>query len=80
MALLPAIVFALLYYKQRITLALITAIAWALYAVYEELNLLRITCSGECNIRVDLLLFYPVLIILTVVGVMYGVAKISTKR
>jgi hypothetical protein len=29
---------------------------------------LRILCSGECNIRVDLLLFYPLLLVLTVLG------------
>jgi hypothetical protein len=30
---------------------------------------LRILCSGECNIRVDLLLLYPVLLLLTVVSI-----------
>jgi hypothetical protein len=26
----------------------------------------RILCSGECNIRVDLLLIYPILLIVTI--------------
>lgn len=28
----------------------------------------RILCSGECNIRIDLLLLYPALIIISAVG------------
>jgi hypothetical protein len=39
------------------------AILWLLYAGYEYLMYARIACSGECNIRVDLLLIYPVLLI-----------------
>lgn len=30
---------------------------------------LRLLCSGECNIRVDLLLLYPVLAFLSVAAV-----------
>ena len=40
----------------------ILAVAWLLYAVYEWLMVQRVLCSGECNIRVDLLLLYPVLL------------------
>lgn len=39
----------------------IAAIAWAAYLVYEYLMYARVLCSGECNIRVDLLLIHPVL-------------------
>jgi hypothetical protein len=38
-------------------------IAWLLYGVYEFGIKQRWLCSGECNIRVDLLLIYPVLVI-----------------
>jgi len=44
-------------------------IVWLLYAVYETGMKQRWFCTGECNIRVDLLLVYPLLLILTVVGV-----------
>jgi hypothetical protein len=30
---------------------------------------LRWLCTGECNIRVDLLLIYPVLALLSVIGI-----------
>lgn len=42
------------------------ATVWALYAGYEYLMYARVLCSGECNIRVDLLLIYPALVISTV--------------
>ena len=35
---------------------------WLLYAVHEFGNQQRWWCSGECNIRVDLLVIYPVLL------------------
>ena len=38
-------------------------IAWLLYALYETSIKERWLCSGECDIRVDLLLIFPVLLI-----------------
>ncbi len=49
--------------------AVATGIAWLLYAVYETGMKQRWLCSGECNIRVDLLLVYPLLLVLTLVAV-----------
>jgi hypothetical protein len=40
--------------------------AWLLYALYEYLMHARVLCTGECNIRVDLLVLWPALVILTV--------------
>ena len=40
------------------------------YGVYEYLMQIRVSCSGECNIRVDLLLNYPVLSALTLASLM----------
>ena len=37
--------------------------AWLLYAMYEFGMKQRWLCSGECNIRIDLLVIYPVLVI-----------------
>ena len=37
--------------------------AWLLYGLYEFGMMRRWLCSGECNIRVDLLLIYPLLLI-----------------
>ena len=38
-------------------------IAWLLSAVYEFGMKRRWLCSGECNIRIDILLVYPLLVI-----------------
>jgi hypothetical protein len=45
-------------------------IVWLLYAAYETAMQQRWLCSGECDIRIDLLVIYPVLLIgLVVAGV-----------
>ena len=46
-------------------LLLATGTLWVAYGIYEYLMQIRVLCSGECNIRVDLLLIYPVLLALT---------------
>ena len=52
---------------QRPRLAVIVSgILWLLYAVYERLVATGILCDANCNIRVDLLLFFPILFIATV--------------
>lgn len=40
----------------------LVGISWLLYALYETGMKQRWLCTGECNIRVDLLLIYPVLL------------------
>ena len=48
---------------------------WVLYALYETAMHERWLCSGECNIRVDLLAIYPVLglaSLLAVLGLVRG--------
>jgi hypothetical protein len=42
---------------------LVLAALWSAYAAYEYLMYTRVLCSGECNIRVGLLLIYPALLI-----------------
>ncbi len=65
LALVPAVVFTVLYSRVRRTPVLVAALAWFAYCAYEQAIQLRILCSGECNIRVDLLLFYPLLLLLS---------------
>ena len=69
LALVPAIVFFWLYRGTRVSRVAATAVAWAAYAAYEFAMQRRWLCSGECNIRVDLLLLYPVLLILSLTAV-----------
>ena len=69
LALVPAAVFAVLYFLRRSPVILTPALGWLAYVPYELGMKLRILCTGECNIRVDLLLIYPVLALVSVVGV-----------
>jgi formate hydrogenlyase subunit 3/multisubunit Na+/H+ antiporter MnhD subunit len=52
--------------RRRRRVAIGIGIVWLLYFAYETGMQQRWLCSGECNIRVDLLLIYPVLLILLV--------------
>lgn len=78
LALLPSALFWLLYWWSKRNLAAGMALAWALYAAYEYGMLRRWLCSGECNIRVDLLLLYPVLLLGS--GIAAVVAIRATRR
>jgi len=69
LALLPATLFAYFYVVSKRHAPLFSALAWLAYFAYEQAMKLRILCSGECNIRVDLLLFYPLLAIISVMAV-----------
>jgi hypothetical protein len=46
-------------------------IAWAGYIAYESIYIPR-HCTGECNIRVDLLLIYPYLAFVTICTILYA--------
>jgi hypothetical protein len=62
LALAPVALFLYLYSISRRRLILVTAISWLAYVPYEYAMKLRLLCSGECNIRVDLLLIYTPLV------------------
>ena len=44
---------------------IVSGILWALYACYEYLIATGVLCDKDCNIRVDLLLFIPILALAT---------------
>jgi hypothetical protein len=68
LALVPSLLFFLCYRRSRRPSNAVAALAWLLYAGYEEAMRLRWLCTGECNIRVDLLLLYPALAALSLVA------------
>ena|SRR2546427_7491605 len=49
--------------RTRRRTAFRVGIVWLLYAAYETGMQRRWLCSGECNIRIDLLVIYPMLLI-----------------
>jgi hypothetical protein len=69
LALLPALTFSAIGFRSHRAVAWVAATAWLLYAAYEAAMARRILCSGECNIRVDLLLLYPVLVVLSLAAI-----------
>ena len=70
-----------MYVRCRRPAALVAARAWLAYFPYEQAMKLRILCSGECNIRVDLLLFYPALLLVSVLAlVAYFRARRDARR
>lgn len=71
--------FLIAWSLRRNHLLLVAGTVWPLYFVYEYLNYKRITCSGECDIRVDLLVIHPALLILTVVAVAVLIASLLKK-
>jgi hypothetical protein len=68
------VLFLVLYRASRRRWVLGAAAAWLLYGLYEYGMRLRWLCSGECNIRVDLLLLYPALLVVS------GVALLSAAK
>ena len=59
-AIIGVVLVGLGWWLRRRT-PVVVGIVWLLYAVYETGMQQRWLCTGECNIRVDLLLIYPVL-------------------
>jgi hypothetical protein len=70
LAALPALALLWAYRLSRRRSTLYAALAWLAYIPYELAMHWRWLCSGECNIRVDLLLIYPVLVLLSLVGIL----------
>jgi hypothetical protein len=65
LALLPAAAFGVLGYHRRRRSVQAAGVAWLAYAAYETGMARRVLCSGECNIRIDLLLIHPALLALS---------------
>jgi hypothetical protein len=68
-ALVPALLFLGAWGAARRRAAFYAGVAWLLYAVYEVGMQRRWLCSGECNIRVDLIFVYAVLGLFTLAGI-----------
>ena len=72
-------IFIALWLTTRAPGAAVAGIAWLLYAPYELLMYARVLCSGECNIRVDLLLIWPLLLGFTLaVPIRYFIRRLKS--
>jgi hypothetical protein len=77
-ALLPGLAFAIAGLRRRSAPAFSAAVVWVLYAAYETGMRYRILCTGECNIRLDLFVIYPLLLLVSVVAVLFALLKHRT--
>ena len=68
LALMPFVMFLVGAIASKSKLALVVALIWLLYCVYELAMKYRLLCSGECNIRIDLLAIYPLLLVASAIG------------
>jgi hypothetical protein len=73
LAFLPALAFLLVGWRLHRRNVLGAGAAWLLYGLYELGMRARILCSGECNIRIDLFVLHPLLLAMTLVGVVSAV-------
>lgn len=80
LALIPAMLFLAGYRVSRKRLALAASIAWLCYSGYEYGMSRRWLCTGECNIRIDLLLLYPVLVLTSVAAAVVVFRALARRR
>jgi hypothetical protein len=80
LAAIPGAVFLWLGIAARRRLVLTAAGAWLLYLPYEYGMKWRFLCSGECNIRVDLLVLYPALAILSILAAVSALRAFGQAR
>jgi hypothetical protein len=77
LAAVPGLLLLALYWSRGGRWTAYAGILWLGYAVYELGMRLRWLCTGECNIRVDLLLIYPLLAALSVAGIVSAIRRRS---
>lgn len=64
-ALIVGGLFLALFRQRKRVSILFSGLLWTGYSGYEYLMRTRVLCSGDCNIRIDLLLIYPMLILIS---------------
>jgi hypothetical protein len=68
-AALLSIPFFIMFFMSKYKTSLTAGLLWLMYSIYEYLMYIRILCSGECNIRIDLLFIYPALLVASLISV-----------
>lgn len=80
LAFLPALLLLALAVATARVSCWVAAAAWAIYGFYELAMSRRLLCSGECDIRVDLLVISPLLLGLTLVALVRAVMFLFALR
>ena len=69
------VTFVWMYQKKGVRTGIVAAISWAIYFIYEALIYFRVLCSGDCNIRVDLVVIYPLLLAISLLSIILYLLK-----
>lgn len=70
---IPITLFIFIGHAAKARFATVTAFLWLIYGMYEWMMYARILCSGDCNIRMDLLFIYPMLLLASLTTmIVYG--------
>jgi len=80
LALVPCACFVALYRVSRHKLAAVAATMWSLYAIYECAVKRGWLCSGDCSIRLDLVLLFPAMAAVSLSAAFAAVAAILRRR
>lgn len=73
LVLIPVVLFFFIGLAAKARFATATAILWLIYGLYEWMMYARILCSGDCNIRIDLVVIYPLLLLASLTAlIVYG--------
>ena len=73
LVLIPVVLFFFIGLAAKARFATAAAILWLIYGLYEWMMYARILCSGDCNIRIDLVVIYPLLLLASLTAlIVYG--------
>ncbi len=64
-AVVIAVIHLVAAWERRRPAIIVSGILWLLYAVYEYQVATGVLCDADCNIRVDLVFFFPILALAT---------------
>ncbi len=67
-AVVMAVILMVAAFRRPRPAIFVAAVLWLLYAVYESQVAAGVLCDAKCNIRVDLVLFLPILLLATVLA------------
>lgn len=76
----PIALFFFIGHAAKSRFATATAILWIIYGMYEWMMHARILCSGDCDIRIDLLAIYPILLLLSLTALIVYGPRVLLKR
>jgi hypothetical protein len=60
-----AVIHLMAAWQRPRSAVILSGVLWLLYAVYEHQVATGVLCDSDCNIRVDLVLFFPILALTT---------------